>query len=378
MTLEVVLEECRRRKGIDLVAVVDCASPGVRNDIRRLLDAGRMAPEPGGGLRFDGGPVLIPAVEVEIGGEGAGPAHYVLYFPDLASVDGAAEVLGRTIRNIQLSSQRTRMRAKDLLDLAEGHGGFLVPAHVFTPHKGFYGACAPRLEDVFGAEAARVFAVELGLSADTAMADRLSELASRAFLSSSDAHSPERIGREFSALEVERPSFEELVRALKRNGGRRVAANYGLDPRLGKYYRSACLACGQVAGGPPPVHRCGRCGSDRMVKGVLDRLEEIADRSNPESPPGRPPYVHQVPLAFVPGVGPRTMARLLDAFGTEMSVLHRIPAEELAAVAGSDVAGRILLAREGRLPLRAGGGGVYGRVSGPGTGGLRTETLRGC
>lgn len=377
MTLPRVLEECRRRKGIDLVAVVDAASPGVQADLAALLCAGELSPQPGGGLRWGDGPVLIPAVELEIGGEGRGPAHYVLYLPDLEAVRTVARHLASRVTNLQLSSQRARMGARDLLQLAQDSGGLLVPAHVFTPHKGFYGACADRLADVFDAAAEAIPAVELGLSADTAMADRVSELEQKTFLSSSDAHSLGRIAREYSVFYLAAPTFQEMVLALWRRSGRRPAANYGLDPRLGKYYRSACLDCGAVAQGPPPVAACGRCGSRRLVKGVLDRLEEIADRPAPASldssssnaprdslisPTHRPPYVHQVPLEFVPGVGPRTLAKLLEAFGTEMNVLHRTSRAQLAAVVGETVAHHIELARTGRLVVQHGGGGTYGRV----------------
>jgi len=362
MTLQGVLEECRSRKGIDLVAVVDAASLGVQADIESLIGTGDLTPQPNGGLRYGDGPVLIPAVELEVGGAGRGPAHYVLYLPDLAAVRKVVRFLSPRVTNMQLSTQRVRAAALDLLHLAEGCGGVLVPAHAFTPHKGFYGACADRLSDVFGQEAVRIPAVELGLSADTAMADQISELATKTFLSSSDAHSLNRIAREYTVFALAAPTFAEFVLALKRQAGRRVVANYGLDPRLGKYYRSACLDCGAVAAQPPPAAVCDRCGSQRLVKGVLDRLAEIGDQSSPASPPHRPPYIHQVPLEFVPGVGRRTLDRLIAVCGSEMGVLHRATREELAAAAGEAVAERILLARAGRITVQAGGGGVYGRV----------------
>ena len=43
-----------------------------------------------------------------------------------------------------------------------------------------------------------------------------------------------------------------------------------------------------------------------------------------ESPVKRPPYVHQVPLQLIPGIGPKTIQKLKEAFGTEMNILHRV------------------------------------------------------
>lgn len=372
MTVESVLRECRLRKGIDLVAIVDAASPGVQGDIAALVRDGRLQPVPGGGLRYEDpaasaagpggdGPVMIPAVELEIGGEGHGPAHYVSYFPNMDAVAAITAGLRRRVTNIQLSTQTVRLTAVELLALTEDNGGLFVPAHVFTPHKGFYGVCASRLADVFGEAADRIVAVELGLSADSAMADRIDELGSRAFLSSSDAHSLPKIAREYTEFRLEEPSFAEMVAAIENRGDRRIAANYGLDPRLGKYHRSACKRCGRVAVEPPPITVCPACGGD-VVKGVLDRLTKIADFDVAPSRPLRPPYVHQVPLEFVPGVGPKTLGKLLDAFGSEMAVLHDATLERLAGVVGEAVAKRIVAARSGRLAVRSGGGGTYGTV----------------
>lgn len=362
MTVEAVLQECQNRKGIDIVAVVDCGSPGVQADIVKLLDDGTLDELPGGGLQRRSGPVLIPAMEVEIGADGAGPAHYVGYFPDLAAVVTAGRRLSNYVTNIQLSTQRARLSARELFTLVEDNGGLFMPAHVFTPHRGFYGACARRLPDVFGDAAEHIHVVELGLSADTDMADRIEELGRRTFLSSSDAHSLPKIAREYTVLELAEPTFSEFVLAMKGDGGRRVGANYGLEPRLGKYHRSGCVKCERIATEAPPVDVCPACGSERIVKGVLDRLTEVADWTEPRSPDHRPPYIHQVPLQFVPGVGPRTLQKLLDEFGSEMAVLHRATAVELADCVGTVVAERIMRAREGTLAVQSGGGGTYGRV----------------
>lgn len=364
LTVEAVLHECRHRKGIDIVGLVDAGSPGVQADIRRLLDREDLEALPGGGLRHRNGTVLILGMEIEIGQDGDGPAHYVGYFPDLTSVTAAAEHLAPHVTNMQLSTQRARLPAAEWLAIVKEFDGLFMPAHVFTPHRGFYGACARRLPDVFGDSARHIRVVELGLSADSSMADRIDELGTRTFLSSSDAHSLSKIAREYTVLQLKTANFSEFVKAIHRVDGRSVGANYGLNPLLGKYHRSGCPKCGHIASEQPPVHTCSGCGHQRLVTGVLDRLTDIADRATPCTPVGRPPYIHQVPLQFIPGIGPKTLERLLDRFGTEMDVLHRTTREQLAEAVGDVIARRIVHSRDGKLTVRSGGGGVYGKVDG--------------
>ena len=369
LTLENIAREAARHKGLDVVGVVDCASRRVLDDIDRLLESGAMEEAPGGGLRYLGRTTIIPGAEVEAAcrgdaREGAkGSAHYVAYFATLAQVREFARELARHTSNIDLSTQRTRLLPRHVAQLASDTGGLFVIAHAFTPHKSVYGTCAHRIADVFGDESRRLVAgVELGLSADTQMADRIEELASYTFLSNSDAHSLPRMGREYNVMRMESASFAEVSLALARIDGRRVAANYGLDPRLGKYHLSACEVCEARFSAAGAAPGCPECGSSRVVRGVADRIDEIADSPEPRHPAHRPPYRHQVPLAFVPGVGPVAIAALIRAFGSEMAVLHHTTSDQLAEAVGERLAARIVMAREGRLAIRSGGGGTYGRA----------------
>ncbi|KAI7247958.1 hypothetical protein KC345_g11904, partial [Hortaea werneckii] len=211
-----------------------------------------------------------------------------------------------------------------------------------------------------------IAAVELGLSADSEMAGYISELDPYSFLTNSDAHSLGKIGREYNVIEMEQPSFRELKLALERSQGRRISANFGLNPRLGKYHRTYCGGCGSIIDEAYATsERCPYCGSPKLVKGVLDRILDIADRGQPQVPDHRPPYHYQVPLEFIPGLGKRKLNDLLQAFGTEMNILHKTGVAELAAVAGQELAEQIVLARTGMLALTAGGGGTYGKVIKP-------------
>jgi len=378
LTLAGALEECASRKGIQVLGIVDMASPPVIWEAEILLDGGDLALLPGGGYRYHDLVTLIPAVEVETGeglgtasgaGSGVAPAsaggtaHWLVYFRELGQVKEFSRFLGHYVTNMTLSTQRCRLSARDIYRQARELGGIFVPAHAFTPHKSVFGNCVPRLEAIFGPEdAAAIPAIELGLSADSDLADCLPELWNKTFLSNSDAHSLPKIAREYNAFSLGGSNFEELLMAIRRERGRGVAANYGLDPKLGKYHRTRCLKCDGVVTGEPPQFTCQNCGSGEVVRGVLDRIAEIRVQDRPVHPPHRPPYVCQIPLAFLPGVGKRTIDRLLAEFGTEMAVLHQANREQLVEVVGPKTADLIIRAREGRLGISCGGGGTYGRI----------------
>lgn len=360
LTFRRIAEEASERKGIDLIGVIDCHSPDVLDDVADCLDRGEMEELPGGGVRFRR-TVLLLGSEIEVKDPGFGAVHVLAFFPTVADMRSFSDWLARRMRNVRLSSQRVRASARELQREVLDRGGLFVPAHIFTPHKGLYGSGAPRMAQLLDPEG--VSAVELGLSADTRMAGYLSELDDVPFLTNSDAHSPASIGREYNVFRLAEPTFIEVARALRGECGRGVVANYGLHPRLGKYYRSFCPGCGRILDADDVfTERCPHCGNDRLVRGVLDRIRSIADREVPHVPAHRPPYIAQVPLRFVPGVGAKTLERLLARFGTEMDVLHRADPRELAEVAGEAVAARIIAAREGKLEPEAGGGGRYGKI----------------
>lgn len=123
--------------------------------------------------------------------------------------------MSKYIKNITLSSQRACLSAYELIDIVEKYNGVLIPAHAFTPHKSFYGNCTSRLERIFKEKFNKIFAIELGLSADTELADQISELETRTFVTNSDAHSLPKIAREYNKILVDDISFKELLKALK-------------------------------------------------------------------------------------------------------------------------------------------------------------------
>lgn len=362
-----IAKECADRKGINMVGIIDCASPYVIEDIEEFLRTGEAYEIEDGGIIYKDKVCIILGSEIEtseVNDNGkTGSAHNLCYFPSLVDIKAFSKEMSTHINNITLSSQRANISAYDLIDIVEKYNGILVPAHAFTPHKSFYGNCTSRMKRIFQEKYDRIPAVELGLSSDTFLADTISELENKTFLTNSDAHSLPKIAREYNKFWLDGISFKEFVKALRNEDGRKILANYGLDPKLGKYHRTFCEICNKPIEGEPPVRKCPDCDSSKITMGVFDRIEEIKDKPTTQSPSFRPPYIYQIPLTFIPGVGGKTIDKLLATFQTEMNILHKLSEDDMEAVVGEKVAKTIVKAREGKMTIQSGGGGVYGKLT---------------
>ena len=109
--------------------------------------------------------------------------------------------------------------------------------------------------------------------------------------------------------------------------------------------------------------KCDTCDSKNITMGVYDRIEIIKDKKETKSPEFRPEYIYQIPLTFIPGLGGKTIDKLLNAFDTEMNILHKLSYDDIEAVVGEKLAENIEAARTGKMKINAGGGGVYGKVT---------------
>ena len=361
-----IAKECADRKGINVVGIIDCASPYVIEDIEKFLENGEAYELKDGGIIYKDKVCILLGSEVETSEEGRngkkGSAHNICFFPHLKDIKQFSSELSHHLKNITLSTQRTDLSGYDLIDIVEKYNGILIPAHIFTPHKSYYGNCTDRLKNIFKEKYDKIFAVELGLSSDTFLADMITELENKTFLTNSDAHSLPKIAREYNKIQVEDISFKEIVKALKNEDGRKIIANYGLDPKLGKYHRTYCDDCEKTIETKEPVEECPYCGSKNVTFGVFDRIELIKDKTQTRSPENRPPYIYQVPLGFIPGVGGKTITKLLDNFETEMNILHKLSKDDIEAVVGEKVASSIEKARNGGYQVHSGGGGNYGTL----------------
>lgn len=364
LTVRNICDHASREKGLHIIGLVDTMSPLVQQDIRRMIDEGLLVPLSGGGYRYNNCLTVLLGAEIETKEPQGGMAHTLLFLPDLKSMESFTNYMGQFISNINLSTQNAHMPISQLVDIALSHQAVIIPAHVFTPYKSVYGSVACRLSHILtDRQIAKLAAIELGLSADTYMADRIAELFHFTFLTNSDAHSLQKIAREYTVFLCEEPDFREVTQVLFRTNGRKAVSNFGLDPRLGKYHRTVCEACGSLdQTGVSARGRCQACGSKNIVKGVLDRINQIADYAESLHPDHRPPYHYQIPLEFIPGLGKKAMQSLLAVFDTEMNIIHQADEGKLKAVVGDKLAAAILAARVGHTSIQDGGGGRYGKV----------------
>ncbi|MDC3415440.1 endonuclease Q family protein [Aquibacillus salsiterrae] len=353
LTLTNILKESSRVKGLELIGVIDCHVPAVQAEIDTLLARGHARELLDGGIRFEQVTLLLGS-EIEIYDDQCkGPIHVLCFLPTLKQMKVFTNWLSERMTNITLSSQRYYGTGKELQYKVKELGGLFIPAHVFTPYKSLFGkGVTASVKEVFDPDL--IDAIELGLSSDTSMADKISELHRYSFLTNSDAHSLPKIAREYQKLMMQDATFKELEWTLHHVNGRKIVENYGMNPLLGKYYTTVCKKCEKSR------QDC-LCPTKSWIKGVADRITELAD--GVQAPSDRPRYIHQVPLEYIPTLGPKTYQRLIDHFKTEMNVIHRASEQEISGVSGEKIAKAIVAMRKGILPIAAGGGGKYGKVT---------------
>jgi uncharacterized protein (TIGR00375 family) len=357
LTFTNIIQHARTIKGLDIIGIIDCHSPEVIQEMESLIREGELIEAPRGGLLY-GDMLILMGSELEIYDDNCkGPIHTLAFLPDMTRLKEFSQWLSNHLKNINLSSQRVYVTGLELQKKVKELGGLFIPAHVFTPFKSLFGKGVEQsLTEVFDPDF--IDGIELGLSANTQMADQISELHRYSYVTNSDAHSLGKIAREYQQIKMKELSFTSFQEALYNQEGQYVEANYGLDPLLGKYHETVCANCNEKV--LVSNHLCEACGHTKFIKGVATRIREL--QTAKEGKRGRPPYIHQVPLDFIPGLGPKLFQKLLDHFGTEMAILHHVPEEAIQEVVPKRVADLIISARKGELHFHAGGGGKYGKI----------------
>jgi len=354
MEISVIAEESRK-KGLDIVGTGDILNPKWMKHVKQETE--------GEGLRKHGDTRFVLTTEVE----DENRVHHVLIFPSMESVENAYSDFKQLSDDIRREGRpRINANGEKIVKIAERHDALAGPAHAFTPYTGMYSK-HDSLKECYGNYAEQVSFLELGLSADSFMASRIPELQEVSFLSNSDAHSPwpYRVGREFNQFKVKELSYTELENAIKKG----PELNVGLDPREGKYHRTACNSCYQKYSLQKAEKRSWRCECGSTIKkGVKDRVNELAER-----PPNKNlDYQYLPPLStiiqkVVDHASPNTKTvqkrweKLNKAFGTEINIILK---EEITELEKEDpgVASAIKKFREKDYDFKEGGGGKYGGI----------------
>ncbi|KHE73207.1 endonuclease Q family protein [Halobacillus sp. BBL2006] len=357
LTVTNIVKEASRRKGLDMVGTIDAQAPAVQAELNYLIDQGSAVELVDGGIKYEE-TVLILGSEIEVYDNSCkGPIHVLCYFPFLDQMERFTHWLSSKMKNVHLSTQRFYGTGRELQQYVQSHGGLFIPAHVFTPFKSMYGkGVVQSLTEVFDPNL--IDAVELGLSADCNMANQIKELEPYTYLTNSDAHSLLNLAREYQKVKMKDKTFKELKKALQERDGRSVIANYGLNPKMGKYHQTVCANCLHPL--DESDEKCPSCGGLKIVKGVAERVQELTNKE--EQHRSRPAYIYQIPLPALPGVGKKTYERLLESFSSEMDIIHHVSYSDLTKVVSGKVADFILSMRRGTLKFSAGGGGKYGKV----------------
>lgn len=292
--------------------------------------------------------------------------HQLMVIPSIESAYEIREKLPS--KNIDKEGRpRVNMSGAELMGIIRDHNGLIGPSHAFTPWTSIY----KEFDSIYDCYEDTPDFLELGLSADSDMADKIKELHDIPFLSNSDAHSPwpHRLGREFNEIKIKELTFNAFKDAIK---AKDVVGNYGFDPRLGKYYETGCVRCYKTYSIEKARELKMRCLCGGLIKiGVKDRISDMATWGEPHHPQFRGEYVHILPLAEIISLvyGKRITTvfvqkiwkELVQKFGSEIGCLIYAPIADVEEI-DSKLADVIGSFRDNTLKIQPGAGGMYGKI----------------
>ena len=303
--------------------------------------------------------------------------HIIIFAPSFETVEKINTHLG-WIGNLKADGRPilgldAKELAKIVLNISQDC--LIVPAHIWTPFFSIFGSRSgfDSIEECFEDYSKYIYAGETGLSSSPDMNWRLSALDKITLISNSDAHSPQKIGREANVFDTEL-SYSAISEAIKSKDPQKFLYTIEFYPEEGKYHYDGHRLCG-ISLSPAESKKynniCPNCGRSLTI-GVLNRVEELADRPNGFKPAASIPFKSLIPLeeiiADAIGQGTGTIEvdkeykNLIEKFSNEFSVLIDISRSELEAVTLSEIAEGIIRVREGKVNIEPGYDGVYGKI----------------
>lgn len=412
------IEAACQIKGIDIIATGDFTYPAWFADIKNELDPSTGSGQ-GSGLyklkssadskiypvksreagatssQFNGVKFLLStefALIYKDGGK-VRRIHLVVHAPNISAVEELNAHLGKRFNIKSDGRPILGMTAPDLIKLCLSiHPKFLIyPAHIWTPWFSVFGSKSgfDSMEECFHEYTKNIFAYETGLSSDPEMNWRLSALDKLTLISNSDAHSLQNIGREANVFELNDITYDEIYEAIKNgfrrattngahandNGGSRLKYTIEFYPEEGMYHYDGHRDCG-VSFSPSETKKqkgiCPICKKSLTI-GVMNRVEELADRPAGFIPAGMPGFRKFVGLdkiiAEALGVKSRGAKKVLAEYnkiirhgGSELNVLLNINPDEIKKISSEVIAEGIRRVRAGELDIKPGFDGQYGEI----------------
>jgi uncharacterized protein (TIGR00375 family) len=303
--------------------------------------------------------------------------HNLVFAPDVAVARRLKNRLDK-IGNIRSDGRPILgLDARDLLEmvLETSDEAFLIPAHIWTPWFSVLGSKSgfDSVADCFEDLTPHIFAVETGLSSDPAMNWRVSSLDEFTLVSNSDAHSPLNLGREANLFSTDL-SYAAIKSALKTGDPGEFLGTLEFYPEEGKYHIDGHRAC-KVSFWPATTLKhdglCPVC-SKPLTRGVLHRVEELADHDDGRKPTRHAPYHSVIQLADILSevmqVGPKTKKvtrayrSALEKLGSEFNILHNLATDAIEQAGIPLLAEAIRRMRQQEIDVIPGFDGQYGRI----------------
>ena len=366
-------------KGITLLGTGDFTHPTYFNSLKSKLES-----EGNGFFRLKENKAkvrFILTAEVSNifsqGGEKGRRIHNLIFAP---SFEAVTKINSKLEKRGKLSSDGRPIfgfPAKELVKMVMDISDecMIIPAHAWTPWFSVFGANSgfDSIEECFEEEAKHIYAIETGLSSDPAMNWRVSALDRISLISNSDAHSPQKLGREANVFDC-KFSYSEIMKVIKKKDRKKFLYTIEFFPEEGKYHYDGHRNC-KVLLTPAETKKynyiCPNCNG-KITVGVMHRVGVLADRSDGFVPERAIPYKNLIPLQEIiseclgRGVASAGVVneykRIVGLGGTEFKVLLDLEEDELKKIASHKIADGITRVRNGKVSITPGYDGEYGKV----------------
>jgi uncharacterized protein (TIGR00375 family) len=377
------IENTCRVKGVDIIATGDFTYPEWFESIKKeLTETGT-----GSGLyklktAADDRVKFILSTEVALiykDQDRVRRIHLVIHAPNIKAAEGLNKQLDKKFNIRSDGRPILGIKAPELVALIlKIDPNFLIyPAHIWTPWFSVFGSKSgfDTLEECFKEQTKNIYAFETGLSSDPDMNWRLSALDRLTVLSNSDAHSPNNIAREANVMEISEPvSYKKIYDNIKDRKG--MTSTIEFYPEEGMYHFDGHRDCGFSC--EPAVSRklkniCPKCKKPLII-GVLNRVEELADRSAGFKPEKAVPFKKLVELDKIIAEALNIKSRnsqavrkqynwLTKEFGSELFILLELDLVKTGGRIDPRISDGIKRVRSGELIINPGFDGQYGKIN---------------